>query len=142
MLLLCFAAWFVFTARQVVIRIEPEPEKISIRGGIMAPKIGDYFLMRPGVYQLQAVKECFQPLDAQLTVTDAESLHFNFTLNKQPGRLTILAHQADSPTVMLAGARILIDGKEIGRTPLSEASVKAGPGRLSIAAENYQTGPR
>ena len=140
MLWLCLAAWFVFTARQVVIRIEPEPEKVSIRGGILAPQIGGYFLMRPGVYQLQAVKECFQPLERQLTVTDEKSPHFNFTMTRQPGRLTVLAHQADSPSVLLEGALVSIDGKEIGRTPLSEAIVKAGPGRLSIEAENYQAG--
>jgi len=30
LILLCTSAWFVFTARQVIIRIEPEPEDISI----------------------------------------------------------------------------------------------------------------
>ena len=48
LILLGAAAWFVFTARQVVIRIEPQPEEISIEGGLAAPKIGGYFLLRPG----------------------------------------------------------------------------------------------
>jgi formylglycine-generating enzyme required for sulfatase activity len=138
-LLLGLSAWFVFTARQVIIQIEPEPEQISIRGGIPAPKIGGYYLMRPGVYSLQAVKECFQPLEQKLTVADEKNRHFNFTMTKQPGRLSIQAHQADNPSVMLAGALIFIDGKEIGRTPLSEVGVKPGPRSLSIKAENYQT---
>ncbi len=139
MLLLSASAWFVFTARQVVIQIEPEPDELSIRGGVLAPKIGGYFLMRPGVYQLQAVKECFEPLEHRLTVADEKNQHFNFTMLRQPGRLTILAHQADAPSVRLEGAQISIDGKEIGRTPLSGVRVKPGPGRLSIEAENYQT---
>ena len=138
-LLLCASAWFVFAARQVVIQIEPEPDKVSIRGGIFAPKIGGYFLMLPGAYQLQAVKECFEPLEHRLTVADEKSQHFNFTMIRQPGRLTIKAHQADSPSLMLEGAQISIDGKQIGRTPLSGVSVKPGPGRLSVEAENYQT---
>ena len=139
MLFLGVSAWFVFTARQVVIQIAPEPDAVSIRGGIPAPKIGGYFLMRPGAYQLQAVKECFEPLAHRLTVTDAKSQHFNFAMIRQPGRLTIQAHQADAPSVRLEGALISIDGKEIGRTPLSGVSVKPGPGRLSIKAEKYQT---
>ncbi|MEJ2166720.1 MAG: PEGA domain-containing protein [Desulfobacterales bacterium] len=140
MLLLCASAWFVFTARRVVIRIEPEPEKIVIRDGIPAPRIGGYFLMRPGDYELQAVKECFQPLAQRLTVADEKGQHFNFKMTRQPGRLTVQAHQADKSAVMIEGARISIDGKEIGRTPLSEAGVAPGPRRLSIEAENYKIG--
>lgn len=140
MLLLCVSAWFVFTARRVVIRIEPEPEKIFIRDGIPAPRIGGYFLMRPGDYELKAVKECFQPLEQRLTVTDEKGQRFNFTMTRQPGRLTVQAHQADHPSVMIEGALISIDGKEIGRTPLSAASVEPGSRRLSIEAENYKIG--
>ncbi len=139
MLLLCVSAWFVFTARQVVIRIEPEPEHLDVRGGVLAPKIGGYYLMRPGVYVLHAVKECYESLEQQVRVADAKSQHFNFTMNRQPGRLTIQAHQADKPSVMLAGALIFIDGREIGRTPLSEASVEPGPRQLTIQAENFRT---
>jgi formylglycine-generating enzyme required for sulfatase activity len=139
MLLLVVSAWFVFTARQVVIQIEPEPEHILIRGGIPAFRIGGYYLMRPGVYTLQAAKECFLPFEQQLVVVDDKSQHFNFTFTKQPGRLSIQAHQTDKPSAMLEGALIFIDGKEIGRTPLSEVSVKPGPRRLAIKAENYQT---
>ena len=40
LILLCTSAWFVFTARQVVIQIEPEPSRISIQGGMAAPKLG------------------------------------------------------------------------------------------------------
>jgi len=62
LILLCTSAWFVFTARQVVIQIEPEPNRISIQGGMAAPKFGDHYLLRPGEYRLQAERECFQPL--------------------------------------------------------------------------------
>ena len=61
LILLCTSVWFVFTARQVIIRIEPDPEKISIQGGIAAPKFGDYYLLRPGSYTLKAEHACFHP---------------------------------------------------------------------------------
>ena len=139
MVLLCASAWFVFTARQVVVRIVPESAKISVHGGILAPRIGEYFLLRPGVYQLRADQECFEPLKQQLTVTDEKSQLFDFTMNRQPGKLTVRAHQADTPSLLLEGARITIDGKQVGNTPLSEISVQPGTRQLSIAADNYQT---
>ena len=37
---LSVSAWFVFTARQVVVRIDPEPDRITISGGIIAPSWG------------------------------------------------------------------------------------------------------
>ena len=54
LILLCASAWFVFTARQVVIQIEPTPDRFSISGGITGPKIGAHYLIRPGGYVLDA----------------------------------------------------------------------------------------
>ena len=50
LILLCTSAWFVFTARQVTIQIGPQPNRISIQGGMPAPKFGDHYLLRPGEY--------------------------------------------------------------------------------------------
>ena len=74
LILLCASAWFVFTARQVVIRIDPNPDHFSISGGIIAPKIGAYYLIRPGVYALEAFKKCYQPLQQNLPVTPITDL--------------------------------------------------------------------
>ncbi len=141
MMLLCASAWFVFTARQVVVRIVPEPAKISMRGGILSPRIGEYFLLRPGLYQLRADQECFEPLEKQLTVTNEKSQVFDFTMTRQPGRLNVQAHQVDAPALLLEDALVSIDGKQVGRTPLSEISLQPGTRQLSIAADNYQTQP-
>jgi len=139
MMLLCASAWFVFTARQVVVRVVPEPAKISVGGGILAPRIGEYFLLRPGLYQLRADQDCFEPLERQLKVTEEKSQVFDFTMTRQPGRLNVQAHQADAPSLLLEGALISIDGNQAGRTPLSEISVQPGTRQLSIAADDYQT---
>ena len=138
LILLCASAWFVFTARQVVIRIDPKPDHLSINGGMIAPKIGDHYLMRPGDYVLKAVKECFQPLQNKLTVTAQKTQDFKFMMTRQPGRLSFQAHQADVPAVKLTGALILIDGRQRGHTPLTGLEVK--PGRRSVVAraENFQ----
>ncbi|MBW2575598.1 MAG: hypothetical protein JRC88_08940, partial [Deltaproteobacteria bacterium] len=63
LILLGVSAWFVFTARQVVITVAPVPESIALSGSILTPRIGDYYLMRPGEYTFTALKECFFPLE-------------------------------------------------------------------------------
>jgi formylglycine-generating enzyme required for sulfatase activity len=133
LILLCTSAWFVFTARQVVIRIDPAPDQLSILGGIMTPKIGAYYLLRPGDYVIQAGKECYQPLQENLTVGDEKSQAISYSMARQPGRLSFKAHQADAPATTLDGALILIDGDRRGRTPLT--GLEVSPGRKSIVAK-------
>jgi formylglycine-generating enzyme required for sulfatase activity len=138
LLALCTSAWFVFTARQVVIQIDPEPDLLSIRGGILTPKIGDYFLMRSGEYVFEAAKECFLPLRKKFVVSDEKSQNFQFSMNKQPGILALRAHQADEPSKVIEGAIISIEEKERGHTPLADLKVKPGRRKITVRAENYQ----
>ena len=137
LILLCTSAWFVFTARQVVIQIEPEPSRISIQGGMAAPKLGDHYLLRPGEYRLQAERECFQLLEEGFAVTDEKSQDFVFAMTKLPGLLSFNAHRADQPTLNLEGAKIFIDGKEVGQTPAADLEIIPGRRSAVIRAENY-----
>ena len=138
LILLCASAWFVFTARQVVIQIDPDPDHLSISGGLIMPKIGEYYLIRPGDYALEAFKKCYLPLQQNLRVTKEKQQNYEFAMTRQPGSLSFQAHQADSPAVVLAGAVILIDGQERGHTPLTGLEVRPGRHRITIRAENYQ----
>jgi formylglycine-generating enzyme required for sulfatase activity len=138
LILLGASLWFVFTARQVIIRIDPAPDHLSISGGLIAPKIGDNYLLRPGHYLLAADKTCFQPMQEKLVVAQARTQNFNFSMTRQPGRLSFRAHQADAPAVLLPGALVMIDGRQLGRTPLAGLEVLAGRRSLSVQAENYQ----
>jgi formylglycine-generating enzyme required for sulfatase activity len=138
LILLCTSAWFVFTARQVVIQIEPEPSRISIQGGMAAPKFGDHYLLRPGEYRLRAERECFQPLEKGFAVTDEKSQNFGFSMTKLPGLLSFKTHRADKPTVLLEGATIFIDGQEFEQTPATILEVNPGRRSVLIRAEKYQ----
>ena len=71
--LLLASVWFVFTSKQVTIQINPDPDQILIRGGIIAPRFAEYYLLRPGEYNLRAVKLCYQPLEKRFQVTDKEN---------------------------------------------------------------------
>jgi formylglycine-generating enzyme required for sulfatase activity len=138
LILLCTSAWFVFTARRVIIMVEPEPSDISIQGGIAALKFGGYYLLRPGVYRLKAERQCFVPLEDDFTVTDARRQDLTFKMEKQPGLLSFKAHRSDQPSVRLEGAAIWVDGRQIGKTPGTDLKVKAGRRSLVIRADKYQ----
>ena len=122
----------------MIIRIEPEPSDISIRGGIAAPKFGDHYLLRPGRYRLQAQRQCYQLLEEDLTVTAEKSQDYVFAMEKLPGLLTLSAHRSDKPEVKLEGAAIFVDGQKIGQTPHTDLAIKAGRRSLSIRADKYQ----
>jgi len=138
LILLCASAWFVFTARRVIIRVEPEPEKISIQGGILAPKFGDHYLLRPGNYTLQAERQCFQPVEKGFAVADLKTQEVAFAMTRLPGLISFTAHRSEQSSVTLEGARIIIDGQEVGRTPAADLEVNAGRRAVMIRADRYQ----
>ena len=95
--------------------------------------------MRPGDYVIEAVKNCYQPLKQKLAVAAEKNQDFKFSMTRQPGRLSIQAHQADVPADIIKGARILIDGQDRGVTPLIGSEVKPGRRSINIQAENYRS---
>ncbi len=136
-ILLAVSAWFVFTASQVVIRIVPEPERISMGGSIITPRFGAYYLLRPGKYTLRAIKRGYYPVEQSISVADEKSQTVRLVMEKLPGRLTVEVYGEDQPASLIQGARIYIDSEEIGVTPLKEVEVKPGRRRLDIRAEKY-----
>ena len=137
-LVLIMAAWFVFTARQIAIHIEPQPDQISIRGSLIAPRIGGHYLLRPGTYTFRATKECYFPLEKPFEVGTDKSQAVHFQMEKLPGHISVKAHLSGEPAVVLNGARVIIDGKQVGTTPISNLEVNAGRRTLEIQVENYQ----
>ena len=137
-LILAASIWFVFTAKQVVVRIDPPPDRISIYGALAAPRFGTYYLLRPGKYMLQADKNCYYSLKEQFEVGAQKSQHLDFKMARLPGRLSIQAHQSDHLSILITGARVLIDNAEVGLTPIAELEVSAGRRRLEIRTDNYQ----
>jgi formylglycine-generating enzyme required for sulfatase activity len=132
------AAWFVFTSRQVVIRIEPEPDQISISGGIIAPRLRGYYLLRPGEYMLTALKRCYETLRQPIKVAGERSQTLKLQMEKLPGVVSLRAHQQGRASVEIEGARIQIDGEEVGTTPIQGLKVKSGRRSVEVFAKNYQ----
>lgn len=137
-LLLFMAAWFVFTARQITILIEPQPDQISIGGSLITPRFGGHFLLRPGKYKLKAVKECYDPFEGLFEVGKAKSQEIRFQMQRLPGWLSLQAHPSGKPQIQLKDARVIIDGQEAAVTPVQNLEVKAGRRVLEVQADNYQ----
>jgi formylglycine-generating enzyme required for sulfatase activity len=137
-LLLFMAVWFVFTAKQITIQVEPPPDQISVSGSLIAPRFGGHYLLRSGKYILHAVKECYYPFEQPFEVGTEKSQVVRFQMEKRAGRLSLQVHPSDKPTVLLEGARVIIDGQAVGLAPLSSQAVKAGRRVLEIQADHYQ----
>jgi formylglycine-generating enzyme required for sulfatase activity len=136
--LLMASVWFVFTAKQVVIRIEPKPDRIQIKPGFFAPKLATHYLLRPGEYRLWATKHCYQSLEQRFQVSNEKNQEIDLFMDKLPGKFSLKLHRSDQTSVSLDGARVFIDGREVGTAPITEMEVKSGKRQLQVRAENYQ----
>ena len=128
----------VFTARQVMIQIEPPPVDISIRGGLFTARYGDHYLMRPGKYTIQATKPCYTPLEAQLVVGSEKRQHFRMTLQQLPGKISVRVHPQGAPDEEIRTARVYLEGEEVGYSPLIDLAASAGVRQIDVQSERYQ----
>jgi formylglycine-generating enzyme required for sulfatase activity len=137
-IILSYGVWFVFTAKQMVFQIDPTPDKVSLKGGLLKMRFGSYYLLRPGDYLLNASKQGYHTVKHPFEVTKEKNQKISITMKKLPGRLTLTAHDQDQPSLPIEGAMVFIDGTKIGTTPLSQVEVEAGSRHLLIKADLYQ----
>ncbi|GAB3274943.1 PEGA domain-containing protein [Parahaliea aestuarii] len=119
---------FLLSARSVLISVEAETDTRVDIDGLHLP-FGERVLIRPGSYDLTASAEGYFPLDTRLEVTEENSQQILLTLTPLPGRLEIIAEPA--------GARVLLDGEELGTAPLEDLAIEAGPHTLRLEAPRY-----
>lgn len=134
---LIYGVWFVWTARQVVLTVTPQPSQMTIQGAWMAPRFGDYHLLRPGRYVLEARCPCYRDLSAPLQVGPEARQIRAFEMRPAPGRLSLTAHPEGRPEEPIDNARVLLDGEEIGRTPLVDREVPPGAAQLLVQADGH-----
>ena len=120
--------WFMFTAKSVRFDMMPTTAEVVVDGGFQL-RLGEISLLRKGRYQLRAEAHGYYPLEADLDVGPRRNQEFIYEMAPLPGRVTF----ASKPP----GARVLVDGEDIGETPLAE-DVAAGARAVVITKENYQ----
>jgi len=123
-------AWFLFTCRAVQVRIEPAPDQVTLEGAFPGWEVRGWRLLRPGAYDLNAEKEGYRPLRTTLEVTAEPRQAFTFALEKLPDLLLV-------DTGDVQGARVFVDGREAGSTPLEPVELEAGEHLVRVEADGY-----
>lgn len=128
-LLVVFAGWFVLTAKSVSVQVEPITATIEIEGG-MNIRLGQRYLIRSGSYRLALRNEGYHDTNTQLVVGSEQNQIHELSMRKLPGLVTVLTDD-------LEGARVRIDGVDIGLTPLQDVDVEPGTHNLTISMDRY-----
>ena len=138
LLALAGTLWFVVTARQVSIHLDPAPDAFSISGGWITPRIGDHYLLQPGSYNLHAELACQRDIAHRFEVGADERQEIRLAFQKLPGRLRIQAHPDGRPGEAIPGAEVFIDGRSAGAVAIEPLEAAPGRRRIEIRGERYQ----
>lgn len=122
---------YIFTAKTLLIEVEPTPDGVALSGKIWPLKVKGRYLVQPGNYLLDVIKSGYYPIQKEIKVTKHQSQILSFTLQKKPGYLNILS-------VPEYGVQILINDKEHGVTPIEKLELAAGTYSLQAYAKRYQ----
>ncbi len=128
--LLAAFAFYIFSAKPVLIETDPDYAEIEIAGGFLKLQVGGRYLLRQGDYTVTMTAAGYVSLEQEITIGSADNQEFEFNLEKLPGRITITTRQ-------LVPGEVWVDGELIGETPTDEFSLKAGSYELRIRAERY-----
>ena len=122
--------WFLFTAKSVVLTFSPQPEAITIQGGVHL-KLGNVFLMREGNYTVDARTQNHKPLQRLLNVSQAANQSFQYFFTPTPGVIELTRRPAD--------ARVFVDGIEVtlAPNPAVQFSAEAGLRQLKVQHPRY-----
>ena len=123
------AGWFVLTAKSVFVEIDPITAQIEIEGGFKV-RLGQRYLIRSGSYELTFLNDGYHDSVTQLLVSAEQSQTHPFVMRKLPGIISIASDITD-------GARVQIDGVDIGLTPLNGVLVESGDHQMTISKERY-----
>ncbi len=130
LLLLC-GVLFVLLAKPFTPEIEPQPDSLTFKGFPPPLKFKKRYLAFKGSYTLLAEKKGYKPLKEEIKLSGEESQHRSFRLEKEDGLVSVSSKPADD-------VAIVINGKELGQTPLSNKPLPAGEHRLQLTKTLYK----
>ena len=128
--LLAAFAFYIFSAKPVLIETDPDYAEIEIAGGLLKLQVGGRYLLRQGNYTVTMTAAGYVSLEEEITVGSADNQEFEFNLEKLPGRISITTRQNVT-------GEVWVDGELIGETPTDELPLKAGSYEVRIRTERY-----
>lgn len=129
-ILLALGVAFVLIASPVNVRISPTPENFSIPGFPPPVPISGRYLVLPGSYEIEARKPGYKVLRHRFSVAFGDSPSLDLALQKLPGIFSIT-------TPPIEAARIFIDGKAKGLSPIEDLEVDAGEREIRVTSERH-----
>ncbi len=129
--LLAVVLSYIFTAKSLLLEIEPTPDRVALHGKIWPIKVQDRYLVQPGNYFVQVEKSGYQSLKQEIKVSKHQSQTLSFTLEKKPGYLNISSNP-------IKHVEVTINGKKYGNTPINALELEAGTYTLAASARRYQ----
>lgn len=127
-------AWFVLTARSVFIDTDPAAASVDVISGI-AVQVGPRYLMRSGNYTVSVSAPGYFDSEVEIIVNEQQAQTHVVDLQPRPGLITVQASGADGEA--LAGARVMLDGVDLGTTPVIDAEVPPGSYELRLELDRY-----
>jgi len=131
LLALAACAGFVFLAQPVLIEVVPPPDRIRVDGALLAPHVGERYLLLPGSYTVLAERSGHRPLRAPIDVSGQVDQEWRFALEPLPGLLSVVTE----PPIE---ARLEIDGRSVGRLPLAAVELASGPHEIRVIARRHR----
>ena len=127
---LALVVWFMLTAKSVSFEIEPSPDSFSVEGGLLRFEIGGRHLLRPGDYGLIADKTGYHRLEQDFVVSGDPSQTVTALMQKLPGILAV-------STEPVVAAQVVIDGEEVGLTPVEGVRLEPGTHEIIVRAKRF-----
>ena len=124
------AAWFVLSARSAYLDVTPGTSIVNVNHPL-AVKIGQRYLVLEGGLPITVTAEGYYDLDTSLNVTAEQAQTFVIDMRPLPGFLTISSES-------VGGAAVIIDGEQVGVTPLADYEIDAGEHELAITLDRYE----
>ena len=120
---------FLFTARSVSFQFSPANAEFQL-DGLLKFELGGTYLVFPGDYQLQASAPGYEDLQQQVAIAGERNQYIEIALVELPGRINLSTNPA--------GATVVVDGEEIGVTPLDQVLLPRGDYSLMLRRADYE----
>ena len=133
-LLVSVPAWFVLTARSVFIEVNPPDAMVDIVRGI-AVQVGPRYLMRSGDYQVQVSAPGYFETRVDIRVGTEQAQTHPVELQPRPGLVSVQVLGEDG--MPITGARVLLDGVDLGISPLTDIEIPPGTYNLQVQQQRY-----
>ena len=120
---------FLFTARSVSFAFSPANAQFKL-DGVFQFELGGTYLVFPGSYQLHASAPGYEDLDQELAIAGERNQYIEIALVELPGRVNLSTEPE--------GATVIVDGEEMGVTPLPALKLPRGDYSLLVRRSNYE----